>query len=173
MLGGTYLASGIEHNENGSPTASGDVHQRMNEKRIRKFDPLHNRKDLFSIEGNPNAPLALVAWGSIAGVCSEAVSIAREEGLNVKLLVPYLVYPVAEGVYRDFFASVQRGLVVEQSHLGQFYRVLRMYVDLPKGVESMARSGANPFRPSEIVVVLHRLLAELQHSQAGNLQPQE
>ena len=173
MLGGTYLASGIEHNENGSPTASGDVHQRMNEKRIRKFDPLHNRRDLFSIEGNPNAPLALVAWGSIAGVCSEAVSIAREEGLNVKLLVPYLVYPVAEGVYREFFASVQRGLVVEQSHLGQFYRVLRMYLDLPKGVESMARSGANPFRPSEIVVVLHRLLAELQHSQAGNLQPQE
>ncbi|MBL0312425.1 MAG: 2-oxoacid:acceptor oxidoreductase subunit alpha [Holophagaceae bacterium] len=173
MLGGTYLASGIEHNENGSPTASGEVHQRMNEKRIRKFDPLQNRRDLFHTVGNPDAPLALVAWGSIAGVCQEAVTIAREEGLNVKMLVPYLVYPVAEGVYREFFASVQRGLVVEQSHLGQFYRVLRMYVDLPKGVESMARSGANPFRPSEIVVVLHRLLAELQRSQAGNLQPQE
>ena len=110
--------------------------------------------------------------GGIAA-SAQAVAIAREEGLNVKMLVPYLVYPVAEGVYRDFFATVQRGLVVEQSHLGQFYRVLRMYVDLPKGVESMARSGANPFRPREIVAVLHRLLAELQHIQAGNLQPQE
>lgn len=173
MLGGTYLASGIEHNENGSPTASGEMHQRMNEKRIRKFDPLHQRRDLFHIEGNPNAPLALVAWGSIGGICQEAVAIARAEGLDVKLLVPYLVYPIAEGVYRDFFASVQRGLVVEQTHLGQFYRVLRMYVDLPKGMESMTRSGANPFRPREIVVALHRLLAELQRSQAGNLQPQE
>jgi hypothetical protein len=37
----------------------------------------------------------------------------------------------------------------------------------------MARSGANPFKPRELVVVLHRLLAELQRSQAGNLQPQE
>ena len=36
--------------------------------------------------------------------------MAKAEGLNVKLLVPYLLYPVAEGAYRDFFASVRKGL---------------------------------------------------------------
>ena len=34
MPGGNYLASGIEHNERGAPTASGEIHARMNEKRL-------------------------------------------------------------------------------------------------------------------------------------------
>ncbi|HSK10066.1 MAG TPA: hypothetical protein VK911_10850, partial [Vicinamibacterales bacterium] len=59
--------------------------------------------------------------------------------------------PVAEEVYSDFFASVQRGLVVEQSHQGQLFRVIRMFVDVPRGVEPFARSGSNPFSPGEIV----------------------
>jgi len=117
--------------------------------------------------------LALVAWGSVAGVCIEAVDLAKAKGLDVKLLVPTLLYPVAEPVFKEFFASAKRGLVVEQSHLAQYYKVLRMFLDLPKGVESFARSGANPFQPGEIVASLQRLLAELQRSHEGELQPQE
>ena len=45
-------------------------------------------------------------WGSTAGICREAQRLARAQGLSVKLLVPLLLYPVAEGVYRKFFASV-------------------------------------------------------------------
>ena len=70
MLGGTYLASGIEHVESGAPTNSGSVHARMNDKRTKKFEPLKDRKDLFEVTGNPNAPIAMVAWGSIAGSTS-------------------------------------------------------------------------------------------------------
>ena len=173
LAGGTYLASGIEHTENGAPTNSGTVHSRMNEKRIRKLDPLKDRKDLFEVLGNPNAPLAMVAWGSVAGVCREALAMALNDGLNVKLLVPYLLYPVAEGAYRDFFASVRKGLIIEQTHLAQFHKLLRMHLDLPAGVRPLARSGANPFLPGEIVAALHNLLSELQRRHEGKLQPQE
>ncbi len=68
MAGGNYLAAGIEHNELGRPTASGEMHARMNEKRFRKFNPLKNRRDLFVVEGDPDAPIGLVSWGSVAGV---------------------------------------------------------------------------------------------------------
>ena len=173
MANGAYLAAGIEHSESGAPTNSGNVHQRMNEKRINKLNPLKDRKDLFEVTGNPDAPLALVAWGSIAGVCREALLMAKDQGLDVKLMVPYLLYPVAEQTYLDFFASVQKGLIVEQSHLAQTFKVLRMHLDLPKGVKSLARSGANPFLPGEIVAALHQLLAELQRSHESELQPQE
>ena len=173
MPGGTYLASGIEHTENGAPTNSGTVHARMNDKRIKKFEPLKLREDLFEVTGNADAPLAIVAWGSVAGVCREALALAKAEGINVKLMVPYLLYPVADAAYRSFFASVQRGLIIEQSHLAQFHKLLRMHLDLPKGVKSLARSGANPFLPGEIVAALHRLLSELQRSHESKLQPQE
>ena len=162
MPGGNYLASGIEHNERGAPTASGAIHARMNEKRIHKLEPLKRRRDLFRVDGDEAAPLGLVSWGSSAGVCREALGHARAKGLKAKLLVPYLLYPVAEEVYREFFASVRAGLVVEQSHQGQLYRMLRMFLDLPKGVRSFAKSGANPFPPCEVAAHLRQAALALQ-----------
>jgi 2-oxoglutarate ferredoxin oxidoreductase subunit alpha len=149
--GGNYLASGIEHTESGAPTASGSIHSKMNEKRLRKLTPLKRREDLFVLRGPANAPLGLIAWGSTSGVALEALELAERSGLHVKALIPRLLFPVAEEVYRDFLASVARGLVVEQSHQGQLYRVIRMFVDVPTGLESFAKSGSNPFSPAEIV----------------------
>jgi 2-oxoglutarate ferredoxin oxidoreductase subunit alpha len=151
MPNGAYLAAGIEHTEHGDPTASGKVHAAMNDKRFRKLAPLKRRRDLFQLSGDPDAPLALVAWGSVAGVCREAYQRAIDEGLRVKLLVPWLLYPVAEEIYREFFFSVRTGYVVEQSHQGQLYRVLRMFTDVPAGVISFCRSGANPIQPREVL----------------------
>ena len=113
MKGGNYQGAGIEHNEQGNPTASGKLHAAMNEKRFRKLTPIKSRRDLFHIEGNPNAKLGIVAWGSAAGVCREVYTRASAKGFDVKLLVPWLVYPVAEEIYRSFFASVRAGFVVE------------------------------------------------------------
>jgi 2-oxoglutarate ferredoxin oxidoreductase subunit alpha len=165
MKGGNYLASGIEHNEEGAPSASGKIHARMNEKRLGKLDPLKGRRDLFHAEGDPAAPLGLISWGSVAGSAIEALSIARKEGLRVKLLVPKLLFPVAEEVYRDFFRSLRKGLVVEQSHQGQLFRILRMFVDVPAGVGQLARSGSNPILPEEIVEQLHQMIRALQREQ--------
>ena len=76
---------------------------------------------------------------------------------SAALLVPYLLWPIAEDVYADFFKSVKHGLVVELSHQGQLYRMLRMQLDLPRGLKSFCRSGANPFQPSEIAARLTEL----------------
>ncbi len=171
MPGGSYLASGIEHNERGAPTASGEVHARMNEKRIRKLDPLKRRRDLFVIEGDSHAPVALVSWGSVAGTAREAFAIARAEGIQAKLLIPKLLFPVAEEVYAEFFRGVQGGLVVEQSHQGQLYRILRMYVNVPAGVQSVARSGSNPILPTSIVQRLRKIVLGLQRQRVPDVEP--
>jgi 2-oxoglutarate ferredoxin oxidoreductase subunit alpha len=151
MKGGAYLAAGIEHNEKGSPTASGEMHARMNDKRLNKLKPLKQRRDLFIIEGDADASIGIIAWGSIAGVVLEAVRIARAAGLKVKALVPKLLYPVAEDIYRDFFASLDHCVVVEQSHQGQLHKIIRMWVDTPKDFNAFAKSGANPITPEEVV----------------------
>ncbi|MFI5006994.1 MAG: 2-oxoacid:acceptor oxidoreductase subunit alpha [Solirubrobacterales bacterium] len=171
LAGGNYLASGIEHNERGAPTASGEIHERMNEKRSRKLAPLKARRDLFVFEGDPGAPVGLVAWGSVAGVAREALRLAAAEGIRVKLLIPRLVYPVAEAVYQEFFRGIEAGLVVEQSHQGQLYRILRMYVDVPPGMESMAKSGANPIVPAEVVDRLRTMVMALQRGRVPELEP--
>ncbi|HVO10396.1 MAG TPA: 2-oxoacid:acceptor oxidoreductase subunit alpha [Vicinamibacteria bacterium] len=171
LPGGNYLASGIEHNERGAPTASGEVHARMNEKRIHKLDPLKRRRDLFVVEGDDQAPFALVAWGSLAGVAREALRLAHDQGIRAKLLVPKLVFPVAEEVYADFFRNVRSGFVIEQSHQGQLYRILRMYVNVPAGVQSLARSGSNPILPVAIVDRLCRLVLLAQREHVAEVEP--
>lgn len=173
MRGGNYLASGIEHNEEGAPTAKGEVHARMNEKRFRKMAPLKLRRDLFVLEGDPDAPIGLVSWGSVAGVALEALQIVRAQGIRAKLLVPKMLYPVPEPIYEDFFGSVEQGFVLEQSHQGQFYRVLRMFVDVPRGFGSVARSGANPFTPAEVAERVRQLACERQRAAAPELHPVE
>jgi 2-oxoglutarate ferredoxin oxidoreductase subunit alpha len=161
LEGGNYLASGIEHNEDGAPTASGAMHARMTAKRIRKLDPLAGRRDLFVEMGSADAPLALVSWGSTAGVAMEALALASREGLRVKLLIPKLLYPVAVDTYREFFRSVRRGLVVEQSYQGQLLQVLRMHSVVPAGVDAFARVGAVPITPDDIVSRLREMTADL------------
>jgi 2-oxoglutarate ferredoxin oxidoreductase subunit alpha len=172
MPGGNYLASGIEHNEAGAPTASGAVHARMNEKRIGKLAPLAMRRDLFDIYGVADAPIGIVSWGSVSGVAREALALARRDGVAAKLLVPRLLYPVAQQVYEEFFASVRAGLVVEQSHQGQLYRLLRMFVDIPEGVSSLSRSGSNPFTAVELSNHLRDRALALQRMSVPELETQ-
>ena len=99
--------------------------------------------------------IGVISWGSIAGVALEAVRSARAQGVDVKLLIPKLLYPVAEEIYREFFASLRHCLVVEQSHQGQLHRIIRMWVNVPQNFTAMAKSGANPITPDE---VLQRIL---------------
>ena len=82
---GNYLASGIEHNERGAPTASGAVHARMNEKRFRKLRRrCKRRRDLFERRRRPaTAPLGARRLGQRAPACAARRSSARGgEGLR-------------------------------------------------------------------------------------------
>jgi 2-oxoglutarate ferredoxin oxidoreductase subunit alpha len=143
----------------------------MNEKRIRKFNPLKRRRDLFLLEGDPDARVGLISWGSVAGVAREALQLAKQRGIQAKLLVPHLLYPIAEQVYADFFAGLKKGLVVEQSHQGQLYRILRMFVNVPPCVESFCKSGANPILAAGIVDRLQSMILDLQLQRTPEVEP--
>ena len=157
MKGGNYLAAGIEHDQHGAPTASGELHARMNDKRLHKFDPLQQRRDLFMVEGDADAAIGLISWGSVAGIALEGLRLARAEGLEARLLIPKLLYPIAEEIYDDFFAPLERCMVVEQSHQGQLHRIIRMWVDVPREFTALARSGANPISPDDIVAAIRTM----------------
>lgn len=160
MPGGNYLASGLEHNEFGEPAAGGEFHAKMGDKRISKLAPLKKRGDLFIVKGDQDAPIGLISWGSVAGIAMEVLNLGRAEGMKMKLLVPKLLFPVAEEIYQNFFASVKTGLVVEQSYQGQLYRLLRMYVDVPAGMRSLAKSGSNPILVTEVLEQLKAMASD-------------
>jgi 2-oxoglutarate ferredoxin oxidoreductase subunit alpha len=98
----------IEHTEVGAPTASGVVHARMTEKRFLKLRALHTRRDLFEHQGRRRRRLAH-RLGEHGRGGARGFADAFDEGLDVQLLVPRLVYPVVERGLREFFSSVRMG----------------------------------------------------------------
>jgi 2-oxoglutarate ferredoxin oxidoreductase subunit alpha len=66
---------------------------------------------------------------------------------------------------------VQAGLVVEQSHQGQLYRLVRMFVSVPTGVQSVAKSGSNPIVPAAIVERLRKMVLALQRRRVPEIEP--
>ena len=130
-----------------------------------------HRRDLFVVEGDPDATVGLISWGSVAGVALEALQLAQAEGLKVKLLVPKLLYPVAEEIYREFFASLRKCLVIEQSHQGQLYRLIRMWVPVPPEFQALAKSGSNPITPEEVLDEIRRAWREPLQPSVRNRRP--
>jgi 2-oxoglutarate ferredoxin oxidoreductase subunit alpha len=148
--GGTYLAAGIEHNEDGHPTADAATHQRMNERRFRKLDAIAiDTADWVRTFGNESAPLGIVAWGSTYGMLREWV----REHPEYRVFCPEILHPFPLEAFTRWRAGLRELAVVELSFQGQFHRYLSGLTNL-SGARSVARSGGLPLSLEELASLL-------------------
>ncbi|MBI5508737.1 MAG: 2-oxoacid:acceptor oxidoreductase subunit alpha [Deltaproteobacteria bacterium] len=149
--GGSYLASGIEHDEVGRPISDATLHHVMNAKRIEKLQPIRKRADLVLTFGDADAKDALIAWGGSVGPAREAMEILKAQGKKTKLLVPLLVAPLPTESFKAFLKGVERLGVIELNYQGQLAAYLRTELDLPKATHAIHRSGGAVWQPQELV----------------------
>ena len=146
--GTQYTADGLTHDERGSPSTTADDHLSQIDKRQAKLDRFDFGDRWAEIDGEGS--LAVVTWGSSAGAAREALA-----GLDGALLVALrLILPVQPDRLAAALAGVDRILVVEQSHSGQFHRYLRAHYDLPGEIRVLHRPGPLPIGPGEILATL-------------------
>jgi 2-oxoglutarate ferredoxin oxidoreductase subunit alpha len=143
-----YTADGLEHSETGTPSSQASDHAAQLDKRLRKLVVHEYGPAWAAIEGS--GPIAVITWGSCTGAAREAVERARADGVDARLIAPRLLYPTRPEAMAEALNGVERILVVEQSHLGQFLRYLRGEYDLPARPELLSRPGPLPIRPGEI-----------------------
>ncbi|MBI4364583.1 MAG: 2-oxoacid:acceptor oxidoreductase family protein [Candidatus Latescibacteria bacterium] len=149
---GTYLAAGIEHTQEGYPTADGTIHQQMNAKRFRKLEAIaRDTKDWFRTLGAPHAPRGIIAWGSQYGLMKEWVAGHPE----YRVFLPEILHPFPIAALDAWRKNLESAAVVEMSYQGQLHRTLAGLTDL-SGVVSVTRSGGTPMKQAE----LERLLDE-------------
>ena len=70
---------------------------------------------------------------------------------DVRLIALRLIMPTRPDRLAAALDGVERVLVVEQSHSGQFHRFLRAHYDLPGEVRVLHRPGPLPMGPNEII----------------------
>lgn len=148
--GGTYLAAGIEHTEQGHPTADATVHQHMNERRFRKLEAIAiDTRDWVRTLGRDGARRGLVAWGSTYGMLREWV----RENPEYRVFLPEILHPFPLESFEQWRRDLDEVAVVELSFQGQFHHYLGSLTDTA-GIRSLARSGGLPMSGRELTTML-------------------
>jgi 2-oxoglutarate ferredoxin oxidoreductase subunit alpha len=143
-----YTADGLEHNERGIPSSGAADHRAQLDKRSRKLVAHDYGGRWADIEGD--GALAVVTFGSCTAPVREALARAKAEGVDARLVSMRLLAPARPKLLAAALDGVERVVVVEQNHGGQFLRYLRAEFDLPRGTRSYRHPGPLPIRPDEV-----------------------
>lgn len=150
--GGTYMAAGIEHTSDGTPTSDTHTHHAMNAKRFRKLDGIAAETgEWFRTLGRADAPLGIIAWGSMYGLLFEWVG----DNPEYRAFLPEILHPFPLAGLAAWRRGLAKTWTLELSFQRQFHRYLSSLTDLG-GVIPIARSGGLPLSTAE----LSRMLTE-------------
>ena len=152
-----HTADGLEHNEFGTPSSQASDHVAQMDKRSRKlsqFDYGSAWADILDTEAGPG-DMAIITWGSSSGPAREALQRFSAAGGKARLISVRLIAPVQPEKMAAALAGITRALVVEQSHSGQFYRMLRAFYELPRDTVSLHQAGPLAFGPARILEQLN------------------
>ncbi len=147
-----HRIGGIEKDyDTGHISYDADNHQKMTDVRADKISGIADDiADQIIEQGTANSPLAVVGWGSTFGPISEAVKIARSEGIDVAhVQIRHLFpFPANLGAMLGGFKHI----VVPEMNKGQLKTVLRdvYLVD----AEPLNKVSGMPFKIEEILDVI-------------------
>ncbi len=156
--GGMYQTNGLEHNEDGSPSAMYSTHEEMNAKRYRKLEEVGRRYRFFRRYGPEQAELGILCWGSSKGPVKEAIQRLNDRGRRIAAFVPQILHPLPTEEIQKFIGQVDRLLVIELSFSAQFYTYLRSQLTLPPETRVYARSGGKLLGIDEVESEIEKLL---------------
>jgi pyruvate/2-oxoacid:ferredoxin oxidoreductase alpha subunit len=124
----------------------------MNAKRFRKLDGIAAETgDWFRTLGRADAPLGIIAWGSMYGLLFEWV----RENPEYRVFLPEILHPFPLAGLAAWRGGLAKTWTLELSFQRQFHRYLSSLTDLG-GVTPIARSGGLPLSTAE----LSRMLTE-------------
>ena len=154
--GAMHIATGLEHNESGSPSYGPDNHETMHRKRFDKIKPVVDEYKPVEVDGEGRADIGIIAWGSTIGVVREAIQRLRKAGHKVKGFYPKLLWPMPVSQYEAFAADCQRILVPEVNFQGQLSHFIRAETSIKPIPYTIC--GGLPFTPAMIVAKVEEML---------------
>jgi 2-oxoglutarate ferredoxin oxidoreductase subunit alpha len=148
---GRYVALGNEHNGIGIEVEDLETRIEQVAKRQRKLENFRHFTGV-SVDGNPNADVAIVGFGSTWGILEEAREQLEAEGLAVKHLHFSRVAPFPVEEFHAAMHGVKHALVVELNTTGQLLQQIHLSAGYHGKLESCLKYDGDP-------IALHEILA--------------
>ncbi len=156
--GGMFVATGLEHDENGLATYTPENRERMTSKRFRKMETL--TRELVAdgdgvFDDGDGAAVGVIGWGSTEGTIREAIDRLRADGARIAHLHPRVLNPLPVATVEKFLAPLEKVIVLEENHTAQLAQHLRAHVAF-NGTEivSVNQCTGLPFTADEVVAAL-------------------
>ena len=118
---------------------------------IRKAEP---RWEEIEVD---EADYLIVAFGSVARICTKAAMMAREQGIKVGIVRPITLWPFPEEAVRKA-AEGKKGILCVELNAGQMIEDVRLAVHDSLPVEHFGRLGGIIPSPDEVVAALEEKL---------------
>ena len=143
------------HDEAGITTEEAALVGQMTRKRMVKETGLSEEMQGYpgvTVSGVPDAPTALLCWGSTKGVCNEIASL-----LGLRVIRPVVLFPFPLTQLKKAIAGVRKLIVVEENVTAQLAMLAEqhgIHVD-----ERVLRYDGRPFVPDELLVTIKEMMA--------------
>jgi len=149
------VADSDEHTEDGHLTEDLEVRKQMTQKRLRKADAIRAQVIAPEFNGDANADLLLVSWGSTKGSAVEAAEMMRSNGRRVATLHFNQVWPLLPEQFIRHLETAGEVTTVEGNATGQFARLIRRETGFHI-TRRVLRFDGLPITPEYIVRELNR-----------------
>lgn len=154
--GGMYVANSDEHNEKGFSEEGAEERTKMMDKRFRKEEAARGDFSPPKIEGDRNADITLISWGSTRGTILEAIKVLKKEGKKVNFLQIIYISPFPVEEVKAVFKRAKKVAIVENNKTGQLAGWLREQTGLVPDYKILKYDG-RPFFTEELVETIKEL----------------
>ena len=150
--GGTYVATGLEHNELSAPSYHSKVHAAMTEKRFKKLSYAKYDFHTYKKYGPDDAKIGFITWGSSTMPVLEGVQMAEKEGYKAQVMYPKILYPMPDNWVNEFIANKNVIIFPERNFVGQIANIVIPKFALEKAITiiRMNKYDSENFTPTEI-----------------------
>ncbi|MBU0598268.1 2-oxoacid:acceptor oxidoreductase subunit alpha [Patescibacteria group bacterium] len=156
MKGGEHIANSDEHNELGFSEEGAEERTRMMDKRFRKEEAARKEIPDPVVEGDKNADITLISWGSTRGPILEAMKELKKQGKKVNFLQIIYISPFPVQKVKEVFKKAKKIAVVENNKTGQLAGWMREQTGLSPDYKILKYDG-RPFFVSELIETIKGL----------------
>ncbi len=157
MKGTEHVTGGLEKNgDPGGVSYNPDDHEMMVNLRAQKVEKISSEIAMPGIQGDEDAELLLLGWGSTYGAITEATEELVEKGEKVACIQLRHINPLPDGL-GELLAKYKRVLVIE-NNTGQLWIKLRAQYLLD--LEKLSKVRGMPFNVPDIISKVEAMLNE-------------